>query len=318
MLPSFNHEDFVEAAVRSVLEQSYEHLELLVVDDGSTDATPDVVAGIDDPRLTLVRLPTNRATHPRNLALERATGALVAFQNSDDVWHRDKLAAQVEALADRDVVASFTRVKIIDGSGAPDPGTWAAGLFTHELDSPAAWLCRFFDDGNDLCVSSAVCRRAAVMRVGAFDPSLFHLSDLDLWVRLAGLGHLQVVPRELTSMRIVGDRNVSAPSEATLRRSLREHAQVLERFTQPPVYRRLPEMFPGLLDDTMRRPLRLALLARHCWERRDALHREFGDRLFTRLLQTPGYRERITKRLGTHIIAEFLQARGRLEMVTHG
>jgi glycosyltransferase involved in cell wall biosynthesis len=317
VLASFNHQEYVEEAVRSVLEQTYEHLELIVVDDGSTDATPDVVAGIADPRLTLLRLPTNRATHPRNLALHEATGDLVAFQNSDDVWHRDKLAAQVEALADRSVVAAFSRVQVIDGAGRPDPDTWAADLFRLELDTPVAWLRRFFDDGNDLCISSAVCRRRAVMRVGAFDPSLFHTSDLDLWVRLAALGHLHVVPRELTAMRVVGERNVSAPTEATLRRSHREFSQVLDRFTEAPVYRRLPEMFPELLNERMRRPVRLALLARHSWERGDAVHKDFGDRLFARLLRTPGYRERITKRLGTHLVAEFLQARGRLETVSH-
>jgi glycosyltransferase involved in cell wall biosynthesis len=318
VLASFNHEAYVEEAVRSVLAQTYERLELIVVDDGSTDATPDVVATIHDPRLRLIRLPTNRATHPRNVGLGEASGRLVAFQNSDDVWHPDKLSAQVQALVeDPRLVASFTRVDIIDAVGNPAADTFVARSFRRELESSAAWLQLFFDTGNDLCLSSAVCRRKAIERVGGFDPSLFDMSDFDLWIRLAGIGELRVVPRELTSMRVVGERNLSAPTPATLRRSHQEYALVLDRFTQRPVYRRLPEILPELLDADMRRPVRLALLARHSWERPDVSHQLFGDRLFARLLRTPGYRERITRRLGTHLIAEFLQARGRLEVVRH-
>ncbi len=125
------------------------------------------------------------------------------------------------------------------------------------------------------------------------------------------------MPRELTSMRVVGEDNLSAPTPPTMRRTYREFALLLDRFTQRPVYQRLPEVFPDLLDADMRRPVRLALLARHSWERKGVSHRVFGDRLFARLLRTPGYRERITRRLGTHLIAEFLQARGRLEVVSH-
>ena len=197
------------------------------------------------------------------------------------------------------------------------PDTYVAHSFQRDLESSVAWLRLFFDTGNDLCLSSAVCRRRAVERVGRFDPSLFQLSDYDLWVRLAAVGELRVVPRELTRMRVVAGRNISAPSPPTQRRTEWEYALALERFTQRPTYRRLPDIFPGLLDEQMRRPVRLAVLAKHCWERPTLRHRVFGDRLFARLLQTPGYRERITRRLGTHLIAQFLHARGRLEMVSH-
>src|SRR5262245_45660701 len=91
VLPSFNHAPFVDQAVRSVLAQTIADLDLIVVDDGSTDDTADVVASVADPRLTLIRLPVNRARHSRNLGIHRARGRYVAFQNSDDVWLPGKL-----------------------------------------------------------------------------------------------------------------------------------------------------------------------------------------------------------------------------------
>ena len=86
ILPSFNHAAFVGEAVQSVLDQTFRDLELIVVDDASSDETADVVASIHDPRLTLIRLSENRAVHARNLALSQARGQYVAFQNSDDIW----------------------------------------------------------------------------------------------------------------------------------------------------------------------------------------------------------------------------------------
>ena len=132
ILPSFNHAAFVHEAVSSVLDQTFRDLELIVVDDGSPDGTADVVASIRDPRLTLIRLSENRAVHARNLALDRATGQYVAFQNSDDIWQSSKLAAQLEVMerGANPYSAGFTAAQIVDEKGIPARDTWASQLFT--------------------------------------------------------------------------------------------------------------------------------------------------------------------------------------------
>ena len=98
ILPSYNHADYVAAAVHSVLDQTVNDLELIVIDDGSTDGTPDIVENIKDSRIHLIKLTENRSKQPRNLALEIAQGKFVAFQNSDDVWHPQKLERQIDRL----------------------------------------------------------------------------------------------------------------------------------------------------------------------------------------------------------------------------
>ena len=80
-----------------MLDQSVHELELIVVDDGSSDSTPDVVAAIQDPRLKLIRLTDNRAVHARNMALSIVRGRYIAFQNSDDLWQPGVHAPLLEA-----------------------------------------------------------------------------------------------------------------------------------------------------------------------------------------------------------------------------
>ena len=96
VLASYNHVNFIEQAVKTVLDQTMPDLELLIIDDGSTDGTPDVVEKIHDKRLTLIKLKPNRRYHPRNTGIKMAKGRYIAFQNSDDVWLPDKLKKQVE------------------------------------------------------------------------------------------------------------------------------------------------------------------------------------------------------------------------------
>lgn len=182
VIPSYQHVEYVQRAVESVLEQTVQNIEVIVVDDGSSDGTPDVVSRIHDPRLTLTRFAENRREHARNHGLGMATGHYVAFQNSDDEWRPDKLARQLEVLEDRpEVGASFTEIVIIDGTGRPAANTWAAGSFCHGRTKRTSgeWLRQFFGR-NCLCISSAVVRRSILERVGNFRPSLITLSDLDM------------------------------------------------------------------------------------------------------------------------------------------
>ena len=93
----FNGERFIAAAVDSVLAQTYRPIEVIVVDDGSTDRTAEIVAGYGDE----VRLVTQEAAGPpatRNLGLAAATGEYLAFLDGDDLWHEEKLARQMACL----------------------------------------------------------------------------------------------------------------------------------------------------------------------------------------------------------------------------
>ena len=313
ILASYNHVEFVLRSLRSVLEQDMGPMEVIVVDDGSSDGTLEVVRGCRDPRVRVIPLAENRRQHPRNLALGAATGRYVAFQNSDDEWAPGKLAAQVEILDDPDVVACFTAVEIIGPDGAPLEGTWANGPFTTENRTSAAWLGRFFDHGNCLCISSALARRASVEEVGRFRAHLIQLGDLDLWVRLAATGGFHVVGRPLTRMRVVPGRNVSRPFPAQSRRSTIEFAEVLARYAEAPVRGRIPEVFPGLIPSGAGSPVGyLAGLAIRCRDFSPA-HRLFADRVLAAILDDPEDREELARTFGSRVIQEFIEKRGEIQ-----
>ena len=96
IIPTYNREKTIDRAVDSVLKQTYSNLEVIVVDDGSSDRTEEIVKGISDPRVRFYKLPQNGgAGHARTEGVKLAGGELIAFHDSDDVWRPEKLQRQM-------------------------------------------------------------------------------------------------------------------------------------------------------------------------------------------------------------------------------
>ncbi|MBX2828726.1 MAG: glycosyltransferase [Flavobacteriaceae bacterium] len=120
--PSYNAEAFITQNIESVLAQSYENWEHIIVDDASSDKTAVLIqsyAGKDD-RIRWVVNPENRgAAYSRNLATEMAKGDYIAFLDSDDWWHPQKLESQIQFMNEHNLAVSFTSYLHMDESGAP-------------------------------------------------------------------------------------------------------------------------------------------------------------------------------------------------------
>jgi glycosyltransferase involved in cell wall biosynthesis len=119
IIPVFQGERFIRGAVRSALNQTHENLEVFVVDDGSTDATLEVLATIADPRLRVLRQRNSGTGAARNLALERARGRYIAFLDCDDRWFPTKLALEIDALrcAPRPAAIAYSSYYAVDDRG---------------------------------------------------------------------------------------------------------------------------------------------------------------------------------------------------------
>ena len=97
IIPTYNRANLIERSVQSVLEQIYDNLEVIVVDDGSVDNTMEVVSAFRDNRIVYHKLPINQGvSNARNVGAAIATASLIAFQDSDDCWRKDKLKKQME------------------------------------------------------------------------------------------------------------------------------------------------------------------------------------------------------------------------------
>jgi glycosyltransferase involved in cell wall biosynthesis len=181
ILPTHNRARLVGRAIRSVLAQSYPNLELIVVDDASADDTPHVVRAVADPRMRYVRLDSNRgAAAARNLGVARASGALLAFQDDDDIWLPDKLRQQVPALVAAPDEVALNICSHIQMTNGP---TLYVGGETY-LSSLR------FDAGLDLDFSLVatpgwLLRREPFERVGGFDERMRCWDDWELAARLA-------------------------------------------------------------------------------------------------------------------------------------
>lgn len=188
VIPAYNRAATIARAVASALAQDPPPLEVIVVDDGSTDATREVVEAIADPRLRLVSQPNAGVSAARNRGIAEARGGLVAFLDSDDEWLPGKLAAQV---------ARFR-------SAGPRLGLVYTGLESLAADGSRTvhrarhkgWIYRDLLARNVVtgCGSTAMASRAALELVGGFDPALAANEDYDLVLRITRFFEADCVP----------------------------------------------------------------------------------------------------------------------------
>lgn len=174
-----NLEDFVGEAVQSALAQQGVDVDVIVVDDASTDRSPARVRALDDPRVTLLVLDENRgvaAARNRGLALARAPW--VQFLDADDLLAPGKLAAQLDAAGDLDVIAGGW-IEQRDGGGR-------ATRLQPEFDFAAPAFAQILS-GNPFPIHALLVRRELALAVGGFDAAVFH-EDWDFWLKIAARG----------------------------------------------------------------------------------------------------------------------------------
>ena len=115
IMPSYNTGKFIQETINSVKNQTYNNWELIIVDDGSTDNTDEVVRAIKDDRIKYIKNKVNKgAAISRNIALREAKGKWIAFLDSDDLWKEDKLEKQIKFMEDNNYYFSYTNYIEID------------------------------------------------------------------------------------------------------------------------------------------------------------------------------------------------------------
>lgn len=198
IIPTRNRLGYLREAVRSVLDQTYNHWELIVVDDGSTDGTVSFLEGLGDSRIVVMEHPCGNPSKLRNLAIKKASGEYVAFLDSDDLWMREKLAFQVQSLrADRARRWSYTHFMRIDSGGVPidqvssKPWVPYSGSILEQLITLDA-----------IVITSAVLVETQLLAaVHGFDEDQLFCEDYDLWFRLAVAADVLAIPRALSKVR---------------------------------------------------------------------------------------------------------------------
>ena len=237
ILPTYNRSASLAAAARSVLDQSYRDLELLLVDDASAEDIPAVAETLDDPRARYFRHDRNRgASAARNTGLAQARGRFIAFQDSDDLWLPDKLARQMALLEGLpEEVGVVIGAKILYGADAAR--NYGKGKVTY---APAAgrWLTleedqiRRFLLENRISLQNALFRRACFPGTVWFDPCAKANADWEFTIRLVQHTKVYEDPDPVVFSYISTDSISRNPRKKAmgLTRILKKNRAVYERY----------------------------------------------------------------------------------------
>jgi glycosyltransferase involved in cell wall biosynthesis len=199
ILPTYNRGRSLAASMQSVLKQSHHNLELIVVDDGSSDNTPQIVAASGDPRVRYTAHAVRKgAAAARNTGLRVAAGEFVAFQDSDDVWRQDKLSAQVAALERTGADVSVCSHRLLG------PRRVTELVRTDGVMSKNDVIARLLK-GASISTPTIVARTDALRDVGGFDDVLDSRQDFELCLRLALRHRFVFVSRTLVDMHVSSD-----------------------------------------------------------------------------------------------------------------
>lgn len=196
IVPAYNAGEFLREAIDSVLAQTYRDFEVIVVDDGSTDHTRDVLR-IYGSAVRSIRQKNGGAAAARNCGILNSSGRYIAFLDADDVWLPAKLERQVSCLERHpQLVAAYSDSRDLeDGILNPESRLARFGIRASG---------RIFEDllrHNFLHTSSVVVRRTALAEAGLFDASLRGSEDIDLWMRLSRVGDFGCVDEVLAYYR---------------------------------------------------------------------------------------------------------------------
>lgn len=194
ILPSYNYASFIAEAVESVLRQTHSNIEVIIVDDGSTDDTADVAARLvkQDARIVYIRQSNQGPSVARNTGMQKAKGEFILFLDADDISPPQKIQAHLEhfvQVPDADISYGRSRYFL---SGKPEENFSSIALDHNDwmpcVSGNATTVIPALVVNNIMPICSAMLRRSVVERVRNFDNALKWVEDWDYWLRAAAAG----------------------------------------------------------------------------------------------------------------------------------
>ena len=243
IVPTYNGAAYLPAALESIIAQGDPDVEVIAVDDGSTDTTPAILESFANRlRLTVIRRRIGNWVANTNLGLEHARGEWACFLHQDDLWRPGRLRAirYVVGPASRAGPSRAARLAAPTKPGRTTLIVTAAEFITSAGRSVGTWRCPLAAVNSPARVAerllvqnfvplpAAVFRRTEALKVGGLDPELWYTADWDFWLKLAALGPTRYLPRPLAAFRL-------HPESQTVKRSggmaefRRQHEIVFER-----------------------------------------------------------------------------------------
>ena len=193
IIPAYNRAYLVSRAIQSVLNQTYKDFEVIIVDDGSTDNTEEVVKGFDDKKVRYIKHERNKGVAAtRNTGIKATRSKYIAFQDSDDEWLPEKLEKQMAGFRNASsnigvVYTGFLRIEGDKKTYVPSP----------EVTQKEGDIHNSLLRGNFVTPQAAVVKRECFEKAGMFDEGISGLEDWELWLRISKYYHFKCIDEPL-------------------------------------------------------------------------------------------------------------------------
>jgi len=180
IIPTYNRAYIISKSIESVLNQTYDNIELIIVDDGSSDNTEEVVNSFNDDRIKYYKLKKNGGTAvARNYGIDKATGEYIAFQDSDDIFRPNKIELQMDNLIKNKSVMDFCKICIHEGENIYYVPTKEEDKQLKKI-SLVDKLCQ-----NNVVSTQSILIKTSIVKNYGFDPDIPNTDDYDLALRVA-------------------------------------------------------------------------------------------------------------------------------------
>lgn len=232
LMVTYNRAEFLKESIKSVLDQTYDNIQFVIIDDGSDDESCQIIEAFQDDRIELYRLNENRhICYATNYGYSKIKGEYLARIDSDEVWYPNRLSEQLKFMEEHEEYKiCFSAVDIIDryGKNINDEEKDLVKLYETQFSSQEEYLRYFFSKGNCLAQTSVLMKTEVMKRIGDFNPSYVQLHDFEYWVRIVKQYPIYVINKHLLAVRRFSEQDKMENNSSSL--NLKNHIRFYNEF----------------------------------------------------------------------------------------
>lgn len=206
IIPAYNAKKYIEETVQSVLNQSYTNWELLIIDDGSTDNTIEIIEALakTDSRINYITKKNSGVSDSRNKGLSIAKGEFISFLDADDIWNKENLKEKINFIVENNIDVAYSDCEKIDANSNS-----LKNILTGS-ESPELSDILLLKGNYITAPSGIVLKKSVLDKIGGFDTNLSNNADQELWIRiLSNNFKIKLIKKTLWKYR-VHDNNMSS------------------------------------------------------------------------------------------------------------